>query len=812
MDDVKTLHGKFLTEKPGTYNITSIPARASWEYIYENKDILLRVDQYGVVNAQGNPPNDIVLFKRERSEKASPWLTWIFSPDCGMTPVNNFAFPQSEKPSNQSVIFSPEKAEYFFEYKEFSVKTEIFIPRKGSAAVMKLTVKNNGAGDKRFFITPALNPFISKADMPLWDKAEWYLRTTAHKGDNYAEFVSKKMDSAGIPENRRCVVFQCSGQPYVETVMEEYTGCGTFSSAETFKQGSLRINYDDLQPAGVFIKEETVCGYQPVFACKYDTVIKSGQEKQFTQVLSMQNTLNKGEYNAEEARFTAKYLDAAFSAEEIQLRKKEFDLLFNKIVIKTEDEMFDYYVNGFLPLQMNWVASLDRGWPTGMRGVRDAANDFMGVLFFDERRPKEILQLLLSCQRSDGWFPRQVSAAGRKGRHDLRGYCDGGVFVLELLAEYINKTADIEFLSLELPWLDSDENSDVKSHIIAAFEYYLSPQNIGEHGLCKIYEGDWLDAVNKAGTNGRGESVMVSCQLIMALETWSEILKEIYNDDFTKDITSQWELCAAALRDNVRRQAYNRRGFFNSVFTDGGEWIFSDNDGDGFARVYGPVNYYAILCGAADEQMKNEIWKNIETLKCDSGYRLFYPPFGEKALNNVGRIASGDVAEGLWENGTVYNHGSQCFLARAAAECGRGELLSEVIRYILPYGQKQHPVEKTHSAPYAVVNCYQDLPYFKHCAGMPFLTGTIAMSLRIIYSWMFGIRFKLNKMLIKPCFSSGKINKSIRFTARDKNITIEYCGVNSGAAPRIFLNGKEVYDGGISYADLKDDNIIKVEF
>ena len=35
---------------------------------------------------------------------------------------------------------------------------------------------------------------------------------------------------------------------------------------------------------------------------------------------------------------------------------------------------------------------------------------------------------------------------------------------------------------------------------------------------CKIREGDWNDSVNRAGLEGKGESVMVSCQAVLGLE------------------------------------------------------------------------------------------------------------------------------------------------------------------------------------------------------------------------------------------------------------------------------------------------------
>ena len=61
------MYGRFIKNTAG-YEINTFDLPTSWEYIYENKDILLKVDQFGPVYAQANPPGDIMLFKRATSK------------------------------------------------------------------------------------------------------------------------------------------------------------------------------------------------------------------------------------------------------------------------------------------------------------------------------------------------------------------------------------------------------------------------------------------------------------------------------------------------------------------------------------------------------------------------------------------------------------------------------------------------------------------------------------------------------------------------------------------------------------------------
>ena len=90
-NDNKRLLGEFIPNCAG-FNIKSLNLPAAWEYIYQNRDILMKVDQYGPVYAQNNPPADIMLFKRESGQRFSNWLVWIKKNE--EAPFNNYFRPQ----------------------------------------------------------------------------------------------------------------------------------------------------------------------------------------------------------------------------------------------------------------------------------------------------------------------------------------------------------------------------------------------------------------------------------------------------------------------------------------------------------------------------------------------------------------------------------------------------------------------------------------------------------------------------------------------------------------------------------------------
>ena len=757
------MYGNFIKDTAG-YEITTLNLPASWEYIYENRDILLKVDQFGPVYAQAHPPGDIMLFKREQHQKFSPWSVGISSDRFPET-FTNFFRPNnigvSAEPENLKITYLPEGVTYAFDYNGISVSTEFIIPQKGTTIAMRFKAKNISGEKITLNIKPHLVPYLNEATMAPWDKYEWYLDSSCEKTDAM-EFLSKLLSADALSDKRREVSFvsDSEGLEGYELSLEKYVGFG-----------------DIVNPERVYTNDTRIYGYPPVYACNYAWELGAGEEKQLVQVLSLDGIEDSKKY------FENAYFDAQKMA-----RKDEFEKLFSKNHINTGREDFDRYVNYWLPMQMSWVASLDRGWPTGMRGSRDSAQDYAALLYTDTKNPRYIIMTMMECQRSDGWFPRQYSARGKHGKHDLRTHVDGGAFFIEFVWKYLAHTGDYGILNERIEWLDSDTKSSALEHLLTAVEYYIADENIGKNGLCKIRGGDWLDAVNTAGLLGRGESVTVSCQTVMSMAYISDILKKL---DKNADVEKYLDM-AERLKDNINKYAFNKKGFYNGVFNDDGKWIFSDNDPDGEERVYGVSNYYAIISGVADNEKHKKIFDAVENLKCDKGYRLFWPYLGKKPIEKVGRIASGDVPRCFGENGNVYNHGSQGFFARALSVAGEGDRLYDVLRWIMPFDTEKHPTEIAFTPPYAIVNCWQELPEFNHRGLMCFLTGSVAMAMRGVYEWMIGIAPTLDGIEICPCLPGNMDRVLVKYTHLDieYNILIE-----NG---KVFVDGREITEKRIS--------------
>ena len=737
-------YGKF-SKKPGGYRIEKLPEAGNYEYIYKNDEILVKVDQYGIITAQINPPVGEAVFKREEREVGSPVKAYFSD---GESVFNNFDVLRADK---LTIDFLPEKSIYRLTFGKTEVVTELFVTEKNKRFVMNVTVKNLGEQVKKYSILKCAFPYLNELLMAPWDKPEWYTRTEYLKDKN--AFLTTKYSVAGKKEERR----------YLTIVSNDETDNRELSLE---RLTALTKNFSVIPDKIGGVTEDTLYAFKQCVSTLATVNLKGGESYSFTQVFAVTDDEKKIIENIENS---VKYFDSTVQkAEEEKLAEKHAEL-FSVRTVKTGDPDFDSFVNGFLPLEMYWVSSLDRGWPTGMRGVRDAANDFEGMLCYDKQMCKGVIENIFSKQRSDGWYPRQVPfGAGTK--FDLREFVDSACFFTEYVYDYLAYTGDYSILENKYGYYDCETQESGLTHLKKGMDYLLSDDALGVHGLVKMRGGDWLDCLSGAGKKGRGESVMVSCQLVMCLKYLVEILNKVGQVNEVE----KYEKAGYRLKNAINKAAFNGR-FYNAVYTDNDTWLFSEKDEDGEERVYVPTNAYAVISGVASGK-ENEIFNEIAKLKTSDGYKLFSKPLGGKFIDGIGKMGTGDFQPYFAENGSVYNHGSQCFLIRALAKAGRYKEISDVLGYALPLYADKHSPEKTCSAPYAITNCYHLVPSFYGRSGFSFLTGSVAMIERAVYSWVFGLNFALDNIVITPCVPKEYANAEITTPFNGHNLTIKYVG------------------------------------
>lgn len=745
--------GSFGTE-PGTFSVFEEPSRP-WEYVFASDAIALRTRENGEASLQLSPPTgDTVLpFLGERDFPHA--LVWLgLSGNRWITAFGRSMGGEMTPGWRLECHYSPTETLWVGSSKTLQVKTRWSIASNEPAAWMECEVRNLGNSRVKIELVRAIRPKMAPAMAKVWDVPSNY-QSMWYGDEGPGSFRLDIRSPQGIAAQRKSLFVFMDIQPdSVETSFERFIGCGSWHSPSLLKSSEVAPSND-----------RRFCVAKPP-VCVARRAITVSKNDTFKTVMVLST----------DAR-SKRLLDENVRRSDLKLSKEKQDRLMRCRSIRTADRRFDAYVTSFLPLQLEWVSHLDRGWPSGLRGSRDAAQDASGFLAFHPERAKKRLFELLSCQRTDGWFPRQYSINEGSHDHDFRDYVDAGFWVWELFWDYLTVTQDFGSLDVSLPWLDSDEPTNVFDHVARIWDFYLDPENRGVHGLCKIREGDWNDSVNGAGIQGRGESVMLSCQVVFGLFQAAVLadrfpLRARISGESLRKAADDLEKC-------IRDSALNSAGFVNGVFTDAGRWAFSNRDCDGETRPCVPANAFALIAGVAFGQAADSILRALASLKGPYGWRLFYPPFSDVSpVPDLGRLGSGDMVPGFGENGTVYNHGSQGFLARALACVGEGDSLFDVLKSMLPYDQDIHPVTVAKTAPYAIVNHWKESLGNEGEGGDAFLSGAVSTAYRLVYAQLLGWRPGLNSITLDPCIPSSWKSLKGEIEFLHYRITIEVLNPN----------------------------------
>jgi len=759
----------------GEFAVTQYHLPRDWDHILGGERLYWRVHHNGKAYVQEQPPGGTYWLRADGEHDAPPWQVWIVPDNDPCLAFTNFRGPlaadltRAEASGEYACRWLPERALMRVQREGLRVETELGVTATQPLAVMRVTVTNTGHRLRRVVLIPRIQPWLTAAQPAAWDMPWLYQSSTYDTASNSVRFEMRDPGGRGHRRQLRWMLDRVFDHLCLSEA--HFRGNGTRFTPAALASWKTWPLFGDTEVYG-----------EPLFAALASTVtLKPGGSYSFVTAL--------GDDRVPDDAFRSALTNPEAELHAMRTAKME---TLQRFAVQTPDPAFNRYVNEFLALQQQLV--LHRGWPCNMMGVRDAAQDFTGGAAWYPEAARRMILTILETERLDGWFLRQFSTDGRHGRHDARPYVDSGLWVWELVYQYVCQNRDFSVLDERVPFLNGDETTTVRDHLARLFGYFLSPKNVGEHGLCKIREGDWNDAVNRAGLEGRGESVMVTCHLIHCLREAAKLHRFlIAGGTAGLDGADTFEEHAAVLRERIRACALNASGYLNGVFADNGRWFFSDRDPDGRARFNMPVNAFGLIAGVFEPDEVRRLISRIRRLRRSYGYPLFSPAIGDPPMEGLGRLGSGDLRAGLAENGASYNHGCHGFLARALAAVGEGDLWLDVMRCLFPYDQENHPVRQARTAPYAIVNVYRSAPGCEGEGGDTFFSGTIAVAVRNVYQGLLGIQAEPEGLSIRPCLPRAwrQVSGRIVYAGRQVDVTVR----RSGKTYVITVNGHILPDG-----------------
>lgn len=348
----------------------------------------------------------------------------------------------------------------------------------------------------------------------------------------------------------------------------------------------------------------------------------------------------------------------------------------SRLWITTPDEAMNRYLGGWAAYQTLCCRLLARTslyQNGGAFGFRDQLQDAVNLLLLDSKPAREQIGRACAHQFSAGdvchWWH-----TGFGVEHGVRTRISDDLLWLPwAVCEYAQKTGDTQILSAEYPFLAGEELEEnerdqyqpltpgaetgtVLEHCRRAFMRVLA-RGVGAHGLLHIGTGDWNDAFDRVGAQGRGESVWLTWFFAVTARKFAALI----GGHAAEQLTLAADRCTRAA-EAAWDGAWYRRGYY-----DDGQPLGSEKSGE--CRIDAIAQAFAAFDTHADPaHVQRALTSAVEQLfdREHNVVRLFDPPITRRTPE-TGYVRS--YGAGLRENGGQYTHGALWLAMRC---CARG--------------------------------------------------------------------------------------------------------------------------------------------
>ncbi len=465
-----------------------------------------------------------------------------------------------------------------------------------------------------------------------------------------------------------------------------------------------------------------------------------------------------------------------------------FDSL-NNVKIKTKDRGLDVLFNKYLVYQT--LSSRLNGkfgyyQVGGATGFRDQLQDAVSLRQTDPNILREQILASASHQYLEGdvqhWWHEPYFGIRTK-------ISDDKIFLPYAVAEYIQTTGDVSILDEKRPYLIStplkakeysrvevpqvsQELGTVKEHCFRAIK---SAMRLGEHGLVVMGNGDWNDGLDTVCKDGKGESVVSTLMLIIAIDN----LKPYLDDKHRLALYSM---------SNQLKKAVNQHAFAGGVYAR----LFRD-DGrregtpcDSAIKIDLVAQALAVLSGVAEDDRATSAIKACEKLidYPTKTVSLLYP--AQSMDDYLGYISA--YPKGVRENGGQYTHAAIWYVF-SLLKLGKYDMAYEIASYFNPIKRYLDPTtqDKYLGEPYVMAG---DI-YTSGRMGWSWYTGSAGWYYRLILEGFFCITREGQYLNISPRLPKALDGSIVEYKFSSSVYTIKF--VNSGVK-RISFDGTPLED------------------
>ena len=542
---------------------------------------------------------------------------------------------------------------------------------------------------------------------------------------------------------------------------------------ETMQESFFGPGGDRHDPRGVIegkLSNKTNNGRPAMFAYKYKIKLKPKTSKRLVMVLGVaekDSDIKKASLLVKNSVASKNYKDTL----------KYWDNLVSQTKIKTPNKDLDNFINYWNKYQNQivywWYRSDGSYFIAGgfePWGFRDSAQTMIGGIHNHDKEVKKRLKFHASLVKPDGSLDQNYIPDLNKSS-GIPANIDVGLWLPITLMIYIKETGDFGILTEKVaaeglaveglpPKGAAPKDTTMYEIMVKLMEHVWKTRS--KRNLVLIDRGDWNDAMNFMGREGRGETVMVSETLLYLLNEWIILSKRIGKP------TKKFEDMAKKLKTALEKNCWDGEWYVRGTNDQGRTFGSKKNKK---AKIFLNAQSWAVLAGL--KKAKKGMESAHKHLFTKYGPFLYRPAF-DSSDNQVGIITR--FAPGVKENGAIFVH-PVAWATMAWALLGDGDRAMQYHMSVLPNMCYKKNPEKYYSEPYvyAEYTAGPDSEYYGE-GSHSWFTGCPPWHYHVFISYLLGIKADYDGIYFNPCLPKGwkrvEVKRKIRGIEFDISIDV----------------------------------------